>query len=181
MFNLLPNNLRESLKKEYNFRKIVLSLLFVLFIQISFLIFIFPTWLVSNSKEREVAIRGEAMNKYLSSLNIASTTSNIKSINAKLAVIDKALQYPEIIPFINNILSKKTSSISITDIMYTTNNDGKSSVMVIQGVSATRETLNSFVKSLEGLGLFKSVDLPISNFAKDKNLSFAINLTIQRP
>ncbi len=180
MFNLLPNILRDGLHKEYNFRKIVLILLFILFVQISFLVFIFPTWLVSNSREREVAVRGEAMNKYLSSLNIASTTSNIKSINAKLSVIDKTLQYPEIIPFINNILSKKTNSISITDIIYTTS-DSKNAALTLQGVSATRESLISFVKSLESLGLFKTVDLPISNFTKDKNLSFSINMAIQRP
>lgn len=180
MFNLLPENLREGIKKDYNLRKVVLVLIFLIFVQAAFLIFLFPTWLISGYKERDSAGRGEEMNKYLSSLNIASTTSSIKSINSKLLVIDKSLRYPEIIPFINNILSKKTGSIVVTDIIYTAT-DAKNAQISMQGISTTRESLLSFVKSLEALGLFKSVDLPISNFTKDKDLSFSLNITIERP
>ncbi len=179
MFNLLPENLRVNIKKEYFVRKVVLSLVFVIFLQTVFLIFIFPSWLISSYKEKEVVSRGEEMNKYLSSLNVASTTSNIRMINQKLAVIDGALSYPEMVPIIKNILSKRTSAIKIVDVVYISDGE-KSASVSIKGKSETRESLLSFVKSLQDTNLFKSVDLPISNLTKDKNLSFSIEIKIDR-
>lgn len=179
MFNLLPENLRVDIKKEYFIRKVVLSLIFVIFLQIVFFIFILPSWLISSYKEKEVVAKGEEMNKYLSSLNVASTTSNIRAINQKLAVIDGALSYPEMVPLIKNILSKRTSAIKIVDVVYISNGE-KSASVSIKGKSETRESLLSFVKSLQDTNLFKSVDLPISNLTKDKNLSFSVEIKIER-
>lgn len=179
MFNLLPEALKNEIKKEYFIRKVLLSLVFVIFIQIIFLVFIFPTWLISNLKQADVVLRGEAMNRHLSSLNIASTTSDIKSLNAKLAVMDSSLRYPALIPFVNSILSQKTKSIVINNFVYTSKDDSNAGIS-LEGISSTREALTTFVKNLQATGLFKSVDLPISNFTKDKNLNFSINITISK-
>lgn len=180
MFNLLPNTLRDGIKKEYNLRKVILILLFIVFIQVTFMVFLMPTWLISKYKEVDLVNKGQALNSYLSSLDIASTTSNIKTINTKLSVIDKSLRYPGIVPFLNSIISKKTSAISITDVVYVATGE-KNATVSVEGVSGTRESLLAFVKNLQSLGLFKTVDLPISNFTKDKNISFSINITIEQP
>lgn len=179
MFNLIPKNLMADIKREYLYRKITVIMLFVIFIQIAFLVFGFPVWLISKYNQGDVELRADSMNAYLSSLNIASTTDSIKSINAKLSVIDKNLKYPEIVPFFDAILSQKTNSITINSLAYSSSDD-KNAVIDISGMSGNREALLTFVKNLQGLGLFKSVDFPISNFTKDKNLDFSLNIKIEK-
>ena len=87
------------------------------------------------------------------------------------------MEYPKAIPFIGVILSKKTPAISINQFGYTSL--GKNTAtMSIGGISQTRESLVSFVKSLNESGIFESVDSPISNFTKEKNIDFLITLAI---
>ncbi len=179
MFNLLPEALKIEIKKEYFIRKVLLSLVFVIFIQIIFFVFIFPTLLISKSRSSEIALRSEEMNRHLSILNIASTTSDIKSLNAKLSAMDSALKYPALVPFLNSILGQKSKSIVINNFVYTSKDESSASI-ILEGISGNREALTTFVKNLQSTELFKSVDLPISNFTKDKNLNFSISITISK-
>jgi len=132
---------------------------------------------MSNYKEEDINLRGINLNNHLESLNIASTTENIKSLNSQLSIMDKALSYPEIIPYLDAVLSKRSKTINISGISYAVS-DSKNAVLTIDGTSGTREALVSFVKNLQALGMFKTVDLPISNLAKDKDLTFSIKITI---
>jgi hypothetical protein len=178
MFNLLPESLRDGLKKEYRLRRLTIILIFVVFIELSFLIFLFPTWLNSLYKEKGLAAEALKSGQVSVDENLNGTISTIKTLNSKLSTIDM-LNYPGILPFIDIILSKKTKSISITQINYASS-DSNNATLSISGISANRDSLVSFVKSLEDSKSFKSVNSPISNFAKDKNINFSINLVISQ-
>lgn len=178
MFNLLPEKIRVEIRKEYNQRRLVMILVFVIFLQIVFMIFLFPTWLMSVNKEKDIMMRSEDMNKNLSNLNISSTTSNIKSINSKLTIIDNKLQYPDIISFVNLVLSKRATSIKISDIVFLVNGAKKMTIN-LRGTSATRESLSSFSKSLQTITEFKSVDVPLSSYTKDKDLGFSVDIKVE--
>ena len=177
MFNLLQDNLKEKIKADYKFRRLSVFLSFIIFLQVSFLIFLLPSWIISLFREREAISQIEKMNQSLLSQNKDSVASIITGTNAKLNIINNILNYPEVIPIVNVILSNKTSSIYLNGLTYTSTN-ASTSVLTIQGISLTRESLVSFVKNLEKSGAFKVVDLPVSNLAKDKNISFSINLSV---
>ena len=142
-----------------------------------FLVFLYPSWLVSFQKENEVVLETEKMNQSQLVSNISSTTNFIKSLNLKLSIMNSALEYPKVLPIVNVILSKKTGSIHIDQFFYNTVSNA-TSTLTLGGVSNTRESLVSFVKNLKDSGRFKAVNLPISNLAKDKNINFLINLTV---
>ncbi len=178
MFNLLPEKIRAEIRKEYNHRRLVMILVFVIFLQVAFTIFLFPTWLMSVNKEKDVMMRSEDMNKNLSSLNISSTTSNIKSINSILTIIDSKLQYPDIVSFMNLVLSKKATSTSISDIVFIVNGPKKMNIN-LQGVSATRDSLSAFSRSFQKIEEFKNVDVPLSSYTKDKDLSFSVDIKVE--
>lgn len=177
MFNLLPENLKESIRKEYKHKRLVVILFFIVSVQATFLIFLFPTWLVSYHKQMEISTQSEQMSKFLNDSNTNPATSVIKSINSKLNVINSALEYPKFLPLIDTVISKKTNKISITNFSYAPTASSSAS-LTLGGISSTRESLVSFVKSLEDTKLFSKVDLPISNLAKDKDIEFTINLKI---
>ncbi len=177
MFNLLPETFKEKIKAEYKLRRLVLILAFVIFIQSSFLIFLFPSWLISLYKEKEVASQIEEINKSSVAANANSISSIIKSTNSKLKVINNTLEYPRLIPFVDTVISKKSENIHLIGILYS--GTGRSTATLsIEGISSTREALVSFVKNLEKSGMFRKVDLPVSNLAKDKDIKFSMSLTI---
>lgn len=177
MFNLLPNNLKDKIRSEYHLHFVIVVFLFIIFLQVTCLVFLFPSWLISLNKEKEVILQSEKSNRSSLDSQINLINSTIKSINTKLNVINSTLEYPKVVPLIDGILAQKTSSIYIKAIQYTSskNTSGK---INLAGVSATRESLVLFVKKLEESKLFSNVDLPISNFTKDKDIDFSINMTI---
>jgi len=179
MFNLLPENIKSKIIKEYKLRLVVVSLIFVLFIQLSFLVFLVPTWVSSFYKEKEAIESSNQMNVFLSTLNISSTTSFVKSVNSKLSIINNSLEYSKAIPVIDEVLSKKTSSITLRGFNYLTTGTSTATLNLV-GVGGTRDSLVSFVKSLEEVSFFSGVDLPISNLAKDKNIEFSININVNK-
>lgn len=178
MFNLLPENLRKKIVKEYKARLVVICILFIVLIQVSFLIFLFPSWLVSHYKEQNYSLQSDELNKTLSTLDISSTTSFIKSFNTKIGIINDSLEYPKYVPLIDEILSKKTNSIRLSGIHYSVNSSTSGSI-TLEGIGDTRESLVAFSESLKTVEHFKKVDLPISNLAKDKNIGFTISISVE--
>ncbi len=178
MFNLLPENLRKSIVSEYRLRLTVVVMFFVILIQISFLIFLFPSWLVSFYKEKDFSNQSDELSKSLSTLDISSTTSFIKSFNSKIGIINESLEYPRFVPILDDILAKKSGTIRISGIYYTVNSIN-SGTLTLEGIGDSRESLVSFSDGLKSIEYFKKVDLPISNLAKDKNIDFTISINIE--
>ncbi|MFA5888900.1 MAG: PilN domain-containing protein [Candidatus Paceibacterota bacterium] len=177
MFNSLPYELKEKIRSEYHLRLLIVVFVSIICIQIFFLIILLPSWFISLNKEKEIILQTKKTDSLSLDSEISMINSKIKSVNARLNIINSTLEYPKATFFIDSILSKKTDNIYIKELMYTSlsNNTGK---IVLAGISKTRESLVSFVKELEGLKLFENVDLPISNFTKDKDINFSINMTI---
>lgn len=179
MFNLLPENLRKKIITEYKLRLVIVIILSVIIVQMSFLVFLFPSWLISYYKEKDSSIRNEEINQFLSTLDISSTTSYIRSLNTTLNIVNETLEYPKLVPVLDSILAKRTSNIRFKGINYSVNSSD-SAVITLSGIGSTRESLVSFTKSLEQIESFKKVDLPISNLAKDKNIDFSISINIEK-
>ena len=77
----------------------------------------------------------------------------------------------------DGLLSKKTKDIYIKELAYTSLGETKAKITLV-GTGATRESLVFFVKKLEESKFFEKVDLPISNFTRDRDINFSINLTV---
>lgn len=177
MFNLLPNNLKEKVRSEYHLRLFVVVFVSILLLQISFLIFLSPTWFVSLNKEKEIVLQSEKASTSLTDSKVGTINSQIKSINKKLEIINSTLEYPKAVPVIDDILSRKTNSIKIEEFLYVTS-DGKSAKITLKGMSDTRDSLVGFVKDLEESDILSEVDLPISNLTKDKNIDFSLSIKV---
>ncbi len=179
MFNLLPENLRNRIKKEYRFRLAIVVLSFIILSQVSFLIFLFPSWLISFYKEKDFLVKSDEISKTISALDVASTTSFIRNLNEKLVNINEAMDYPKMVPVFDSILGVKSSAIRLEGIFYSAT-DSNSAVVTINGMSDKRDSLVAFTESLRKIEHFNKVDLPISNLAKDKNIDFTISINIEK-
>ncbi len=179
MFNLLPDSFKEDLRKEYKLRRYIIILLFISFVQLSSLVFLFPSWATSSYKEEAITAEVEKMNQADNVSNSNSIRSSIRSLNKDLSLFDSYLKYTKAMPFFDVILSKKTSSIRITNMTYSSVSTSTATIN-LQGFSSTRDSLVNFKKNLDDSKAFINVDLPISNYAKDKDINFSMSLTISQ-
>lgn len=175
MFNLLPGSIKREIVSEYRIRRVVVILIFVILTQILTMISLFPSWVVSRTREQGVSLELEKTRKSDLSSDANGIKDKIKLINNEVNLLSTSLEYPRLSPFIDYVLSKKTSSIKLNSFSY---NDGNSWTLSIKGVSSSRESLVEFVDSLKSENIFKSVDLPVSNLAKNRNIDFSITLNI---
>lgn len=178
MFNLLPDNLKKEIKTEYKTRLLTMIFIFVIIFQFSLFIFVLPSWVISSSKEKDMILETEDAANAQFFKDSDEIISTITSTNVRLGYITSLLEYPKVRPFADTVISSKNSSIHLTQFTYAAVNKTDTTIS-IQGVSATREALISFSKTLQDSKMFKTVDLPISNLAKDKDIVFSMTLTIK--
>ncbi len=176
MFNELPDIFKKEIKSEYNLRRIVVILVCFIFLQISFLIFILPSWLVSFYKQQE-AISVSSSSKISSVFKNADNISTIiNRTNQNLAIISDSFHSSLALSSIEEIISQKTSTITLSNFTYDNSSIATSVPMSISGVARTREDLVNFVKRLSDSGYFSNIVSPISDLTKDKNIDFMISL-----
>ncbi len=179
MFNLLQDSLKSEVKKEYYLRRLIVALFFVLSMEVTFIVFIFPSWILSNIKQDDNKTRVTEIDISKDDSDSSAVRPLIRLLNNEFSMIDKSLDYIEILPMLNEILDKKNSSIKITQFSYVSTGS-TTATLSIRGTSLTRDSLVKFKSSMDSIEIFKSVDLPISNFAKDKDIDFSMNIVLSK-
>ena len=177
MFNVLPDNVKKEIKREYKIRLIATSLTFIICLQLLFLIFLLPSWFLAVSKERDAMAQADSLSASVGSVSTAPAASVVADTNERLRLLSTVMVYPQMMPLVNTILTDRTSAIHLTSFLYKSS-DPTSATLQVGGISATREALVAFVKSLQSSGSFKTVDLPVSDLAKDKDIQFTLDLNI---
>ncbi len=175
MFNVLPDILKEEIKIEYRSRRLIVILLFVLLVQISFLVLLFPSWLISRYKEQEMLGQSNSQKSSITSKNADSIMQTISDTNSGIGAINTTFKYEKVAPLWNEIIAARSKSVSLLQLTYVSTGPS-SATLSVRGISATREALVSFVKKLGDSKTFLNVDSPISNLAKDKDIDFTVNL-----
>ena len=167
MFNVLPDNIKEFIRNEYETRRWLVIFGSILFIQISFLIFLLPSWTLSKYLENIAINKANSQNVLTPSKNTGGAIQSINSTNQTLNIINSTFMYSQVFPFLNTVISYKTSDITINEFTYA--NVGTSTIsLTVTGLSNTRESLIMFVKNLQKSSLFQEVNSPVSNLVKDK-------------
>lgn len=178
MINLLPQEEKKKLKKEYFIR--LLSTYFFLIGVLAFTAsaLLLPTRLLSQSKEQFLKEGLQKFEEENPGVSIDELQQVIKDINAKLKILDNAGSSNEVSQnVIGKFLDIQKDNIKVYKIFYTHVKDSSSTIQIF-GNAKNRTALNNFRASLEESGLYKDVELPISNFVKPTDIDFNIKLEI---
>lgn len=183
MFNVLPDTSKIEIKKEYKLRFWIMALIVLIVVQFSSLFFIFPAIEASTYKRDDMRASIETLRKARAEKESETAFQIIPRANTALEILRTTVAYPRVLPAVRLVLSKQTDTLRLVEFLYNSNSDSKDasqSTLIVKGVSANREALVSFVKNLKDSGFFTSVDLPVSNLAKEKNIDFSISASITR-
>jgi len=178
MINLIP--IEEKRKNRRNFYLRILTV-FLLMLSLAFLvadISVLPANIFSSLKKNLANIRLENIKKEPLPVVDEQTSNVINDLDNKLNLIDKIEKEKFLVSknVFDKILAEKTPDVKITNIFYETDPANQKSI-IVSGIATNREALLSFQNVLKADPIFSKVDLPISNFIKDSNIEFNLNLT----
>ncbi len=173
MFTLLPEQHKKKLFKEYRIRLIVVFLFSVSVFFVINTALLFPSYISLESQKSTLELQSDTLSKQIKLKDKDGLTTTMNQIQSDLALAkpDETRLYAAI----NAILDQTTTNISIISLGYTRGVRAQSSIN-IQGVAKDRASLLMFSNNLKKELMFTSVDLPVSNLAKQTDVKFSITL-----
>lgn len=175
MFNLLFQEEKENVRREYRRRLIVVSLWFLLAALLLGLILLFPSYFISASYEKKISAEYKAVKDSLRSENYEQLDSLLRETGKKLKILSPRKNIHYFHDVIAGLLRNRSSNIKISRITFRSGGENGGEAQII-GTANKREDLLSFNRSLEREKMFSKVELPISSFAKDTDISFSIKI-----
>lgn len=178
--NLLSKEEQQHVRKEYKRRRLILiELVFLAFLVVS-IVELFPLYTHSNLISKEADRRSSAIGQTDESRvqNVDKAFGDIRQKTRRITPSDKRFLITNILP---KILDLKTADVRVENISFSeqvTDKNKVSHIIGISGVAATREALLAFGNSLRREAFIKEVDLPVSNFAKERDLEFSLSIIL---
>lgn len=179
--NLLPNKEKEDLKKGLKLRSLILtSFLLAASFLIGF-VMLLPSYFLALGNFSKVTPEN-----YLSRAKNENSAENIlnlpQEIDSKLKFLQLNNDSKSAVDSIFQIIKYLPAGVELDSISFTRNEsykDKKGIVILISGIALDRDALVSFSTLLKESKLFSSVDVPVSNLTREKNLPFSMNIFIE--
>jgi hypothetical protein len=176
IFNVLTKDLKDDVRKEYRTRRFILYFLALDLSLVLFLILLIPSYFSLSLYKQNLSLDAYNLKNSKEFKDADSTIQDFEITNRYLdvLVLKEATGGIKISDIIKTFLDKKNSSLLIKEVLYSKTSDSDFNI-VIRGLARDRESLISFTKALSENNAFK-VDLPVSNFTKDKNIDFTFTV-----
>jgi hypothetical protein len=178
MFNLLPNDVKAALKREYRYRQAFIwsgAITIVIVIAIGLLV---PSYVLSITRNKSLKIEREAME--LASQRNAGTAAQVVSKAEKLSAALSSIPDSNVSTLVSQIISARPAGVVILHFSFSSNGEaGGVTKAEIQGVARSREALRRYVESLEEQPSFGDVNVPIESFTRETNIPFTLTISIR--
>ncbi len=171
MFNLLLPSDKATLYREYMLRVVIVATGAFLTVVTIGIVFLFPSyvWLRMNEgaifEKRAVTQKAAPVNEELAT-TVNDAKQTIAILNTK-----KQISFRELI---ENVIKERGAGIKLSSIEYVIT-EGKLTLK-LSGISADRESLVAFSKALSKDPAYATVNVPISNYVKDRNIEFSLSI-----
>lgn len=172
MINLLPPSAKKLVSREFQLRTVsvsmlvlasLISVLAILMIPTNFLIFTLASNLSSHLDAAKAAAE-----------SYGAMVQNVEETNALIAYLE-ADDRTEFSKLLQELDTAAGNSIYLTEFSF----DEAGKKVVISGLADTRSNLANFRTTLESKEKFTAVELPLSNLAKDTDISFTMTITLK--
>lgn len=177
MLNLLPENKKRLVKKEYHRRLFVVGSVFAILAIGIAIIFLLPSYILTKDRHDQANQDNSVLVQKINDEKSKETNFSDKQ-KQMLNVLqtDVSTSTPPT-DLIDAVLLSKDSNIDITDLSYQIVENTKQ--LLVHGRAVKREDLISFKQKLEQDENWSDVELPISDLGPATNNEFTFNLTIK--
>lgn len=166
--NLLTVRQKKKLKREYLFRFATIATLLLSASFLTGVVALVPLYfdvsLEVTAKEKEITLHDEYIKENLELNNKVEKTS------LQMHSLQESLIRERFSTLINETLEPRPDGITVVGFSY--DRIGRS--FIVEGVSATRDLVSPYARSIESNKRFKEVPIPIADLARNINLEFRL-------
>lgn len=170
MFTLVPIEQKKQLLVEYRLRLLIVGLFFVVLFFFFLTVLLLPSYLTVRSSYLSALQEQQDANRAVAEKNKGDLSHVIDDLRKNLSVADISIEEPTVL--FETITLERGDSIKIKELSYSAKELPGQFIIRIKGFANDRKSLTAFQKNLLKYTEFTKVDLPISNLAKDSNITF---------
>jgi len=176
MINLLPLEEKKKVRGEYFARLTITGLFFLLATLAIAMVFLISSYVSLNTEESTARERLEA---YASeeAQDAKEFDQVIKDTNKKLEILQGDDRSKRIYDEVFGVIIGSKGAVRITGLTYEKDKTDIKRVR-LAGISPDRESLLAFTNILEQENLFTNVEVPVSNFVKEHDIEFSMEITL---
>lgn len=177
--SFLPISEQNTLKRVYRIHVTIVALFLLSVVGLIGLVSMFPSFISAYTEEHLQLDTVASLKESKDTSESTRIQKELQADSAKITVLSQVAGTVRPSSIISRVVevrgTVRISSIVLTEVSTTT------AVIVMQGVAPTREALVSFKTRLEALSPGNKVDLPISGFARSKDLPFSLKVNHNLP
>ena len=178
MINLIPPQAKKIVLREYWLRVVAAWLLLLSFVLFALATLSFPTYLLIEQLNQSLVSDIQAVAaKQVSYSEIENTVKNINALVNHLNTNREQVKFSSLLAKLDAI---DDSHVTLDQFVFVEEQDVLKKIELI-GHADTRSDLSAFRDAVEKSEEFDAVELPISNLAKDKDLSFSMDVFLALP
>lgn len=176
--NLLPPERVQALLRNYVLRVVVVIIVLATALTLSAAILLVPTYVLLAGNENTKKTHLANIESTFSSAEEAALSARLAVLSRNAAALVALSNAPSASAIIQEVLAVSRPGITLSGLSYTPPADKEPGTLVVSGSSATRDALRNYQLALEQTPLARSAVLPVSAYAKDANIDFAITITL---
>ena len=177
MLHLLTEEHRQKVVHEYKMRIAIVCIFGLLFVTLIGAVFILPTFFLAHEKYSELLVKKQMLDVQLASNEETKSSEVIKSTTSSLDVLKIFSQNQNFSESLMSVIGKVPQGIKIQNSIVTSS-DKETLVIDIAGKADTRKNLVIFEQQLKNIPNMQEVIIPLSSFAKEKNIDFSIKIIL---
>ncbi|OHA32617.1 MAG: hypothetical protein A3A22_00390 [Candidatus Taylorbacteria bacterium RIFCSPLOWO2_01_FULL_45_34b] len=177
MFSLLPSEEKKKIRREYFLRLGIVFLCFSFFSILLASFLIIPLYMLTHGMRKALTQEAAILENSPNLKEAEVIKKTLRESKDKIAVLSSESEQREVGGLVAASLQKRKGlAITITTFNYSREGNALG-IITLEGQSSNRDDLLAFKKRFEQDPLWTSVELPVSNFARDKEISFSLKLS----
>ncbi len=178
MLNLLSQEQKAILKKDYSLRRTIVWLEAIIVAMLISLVLLTPSYFLTKIRAEQAKVDLENNKRILDAkLPPAEMVAEIQAAVRVTQDLRPLVERRSVYDLVK-IFESHPPQIKILKISFLEQTDGISR-FIVDGRANDRESLTAFGRALEGRVEFATVDLPVSNFVKESNINFSMTITLK--
>jgi hypothetical protein len=181
MTNLLPPKKKREIAKVYRLRVVTVVVYVAASIVLVAMALLAPTLFLVETERADLESHLSDMGMGESEGGTVDGDSILDVSNEKLSILSAGVGSYQTVSYVHEVvLGYKTAEITLKRFSLDTQSASEDTrgKLTLSGEAITRQSLESFVDSLEQDPLFGNISDPISNYVEDTDLPFSIVVTI---
>jgi len=176
--NLLPTDRRRAFTRRYVLRLVVVALIMLTAITVIHGLLLLPTYLYSAERIEHMQAQLAAWDESVGSVEevlVQKRSVALQQVVDRLSVLSGV---PRASDALRAILAVPRPGIELTGFTYAPAlSEDQATRMLVSGQADSRDVLRKYAGALGDLPFISSADLPISAYAKERDIPFTITLT----